>query len=100
MKVGKLYQIKKKYWLLYPSGELATSCAAVTSEHYVESHVIYWSERLKCNVSYVCPGTLFLLLEKKDFEYGCGCKILAADGQIGWLFYIHYAASDIEIQKA
>ena len=85
---------------MYPSGELATSGAAVTSEHYVESHVIRWSERLKCNVSYVCPGTLFLLLEKKDFEYRCGCKILAADGQIGWLFYIRYAASDIEIQKA
>jgi len=64
MKIGSLYQFKKYFWVLYPSKE-----------------TIVHPKEIK--VSYVTEKSLFVLLEQDKLS----CKILTADGNIGWVAY-------------
>jgi len=89
MKIGGLYQLKKYYWLLYPSRDIATAAvvatvvaAAAATVAIAAVNAAYLSKRLNCNVSYIEPS-MFVLLEQ-DKEY---CKLLTANGQLGWIIY-------------
>jgi len=89
MKIGKLYQIKKYYWLLYPSQEKAVEYAqvrllgAATTTNGAIDEAAFWSKRLSCNVSYIKINSMFCLLEKNDIS----CKILLTDGHLGWIIH-------------
>ena len=85
MNVGKLYQVKKYFWLFYPSKEIAadTDHSFTTMEAIGEELVEYWSKKFNCNVSYFSPTSMFMLLEK-DEKY---CKVLTTNGKLGWIVY-------------
>jgi hypothetical protein len=91
MNVGKLYQAKNYYWMLYPSKDVAAHAAntalsdgRIPSAHAspVERAAAYYSKRFKCNASYISPNSVFVLLEQ-DGEF---IKILSANGEVGWIY--------------
>jgi len=86
MNIGKLYQVKKLCWMLFPSKEIAATTAAAATAAAAASVATataiaaYYSEKYNCNVSYIEPS-IFCLLEK-DGDF---IKILSANGELGWI---------------
>jgi len=86
MNICGLYQINKYHWMLYPSMEIASDDASGAAHQELldaSEEAAYWSNRLNCNVFYVSPNSMFMLLEQTDKV----CKILTTNGEIGWIFY-------------
>ena len=114
MEVGKLYSVSQYFWLLYPSKDIAADVAererpndAVeagrTGRGAVEVLKVavvraatYWSRRFSCNVSYISPSSIFMLLEENG-EY---CKVLTTEGMVGWIYFAKWCKDDIEEVKA
>jgi hypothetical protein len=105
MKIGKLYQVKKYFWLIYPSKDIATAAVALAPAvapavwelraGVAAAHADYWSKKLNCNVSYIEPNSMFVLFER-DGEY---CKVLSTNGSIGWIILDDWYKDDIEEVK-
>jgi hypothetical protein len=91
MNIGKLYQTKKFYWFLYPSKDKATTPAAPGLAADEEAAAAY-SKRFNCNVSYISPNSVFVLLEQ-DGEF---IKILTTNGEVGWIYLADWCKDDIE----
>ena len=90
LNVGKLYQIKKYSWMLYPSKEIATAPNTVTGNGTLWASSLsdaywldYWSNQLNCNMTYISKNSIFCLLEE-DGKY---LKILSTNGELGWIIY-------------
>ena len=109
LNVGKLYQIKKYFWLLYPSKDIAAAAdddarsmartygdaesvvlpllsvwlAAVWTDELAAFNVAFYSKKFKCNVTYIPENGIFCLLEQ-DGKY---LKVLAKSGEVGWIVY-------------
>ena len=102
MNVGKLFQAKKLYWLLYPSEDIATVTTAVHQVATAVSVASGWCKELNCNVSYISPKSMFMLLERQTSVYGqdgyC-CKILSTNGELGWIYLSDWCKDDIEEVK-
>ncbi len=91
MKVGKLYQVTKYFWMVFPSKELihkaihkAVHITSLTFPYEVEVQITvqYYNNRLNWKVSYIPPADVFVLLQR-----GVEChKILTANGEIGWIW--------------
>ena len=103
MNVGKLYQVKKFYWMLYPlkdkaaaavsAAATATAAGARTSAAAVAAAAAaYYSTYFNCNVSYISSGSIFVLLEQ-DGEF---IKILSTNGEVGWIYLTDWCKDDIE----
>ena len=93
--IGKMYQVKKWYWLLFPNKTLtspshAGSGGAGISAALVDATAAYYSKEYNCNVSYVFPNSIFCLLEKDGIYY----KVITANGELGW-FYLSDFYKDI-----
>jgi hypothetical protein len=91
MNIGKLYQAKKFYWLLSPSKEIAVE------EHFgfrgpLTAAAAAYSKRFNCNVSYISPNSIFVLLEQVAY---C-CKILTTNGEVGWIVLADHCKNYIE----
>ena len=82
MKIGSLYTVKKCFWLLFPSKEIAAAKAFVTMIRPPPSatDVAYWSKRYNCEVIYFPLDSIVVFLEE-DGEFK---KFLTSDGRIGW----------------
>jgi hypothetical protein len=104
MEIGKLYQTKKIYWFLFPSKDLAaTSIVCGNAYSFPSSDMFsinlgaaYWRKHLNCNVSYISPSSIFMLLE----ENGNFCKVLSTEGKIGWIYFTECYRRGIEEVKA
>ena len=91
MQIGKLYQIKKYYWLVYPSKETAACAGALSSAADAAGFSITSAENLSddlsesfnCNVTYISRNDIFCLLEK-DRKY---LKVLSTNGELGWMIH-------------
>ena len=87
MQVGKLYQVKQYFWLLYPSKEIAAHAAALRFADLTAAAgpvaADYWSIYFNCNVTYISPKDIFCLIEK-DGKY---LKVLTTNGELGWIKY-------------
>jgi hypothetical protein len=87
MKIGALYQSKSDYWFLYSSHAEATvvysraGCLYAITEFAAKNETWYWSKVTKCNISYIKPNSVFVLLEYEANYW----KILTAEGTIGWI---------------
>ncbi len=104
MNVGKLYQVKNLYWMIYPSTAAATTTFSTgpttTAAHdpvrfgvqSAASAAAYYSTYFNCNVSYISPNSIFCLLEK-DGEF---IRILSANGEVGWINLADWCKDDIE----
>jgi putative NADH-flavin reductase len=83
MNTGSLYQVKKRFWLLFPTMKTAqiysnyrTSDQAklVTRSHFKENNL---------NVTYFSPDSYIVLLE----DNGNYKKVLTSEGLIGWIWF-------------
>jgi len=91
MNIGGLYQIKKWFWLLYPTKDIAEASSPVdcwgnvgdATAVAVATAARYWSKELNCNVSFISQNSMFMLLEQTDKV----CKILTGNGECGWIIY-------------
>jgi hypothetical protein len=101
MNIGKLYQAKKFYWFLYPSKDITVAAlvarraslrAAALTHAFAKSFSARYSERVNCNVSYISPNSVFVLLEQ-DGEF---IKILTMNGEVGWIYLAERYKDDIE----
>lgn len=87
MEVGDLYTAKCLYWVLYSSeDEIDITLSAVTAHDSAR----YWSK--KCKASYIPPNSLFVFLEQKQKH----CKVLTAEGNVGWIYLADWCRDDIE----
>jgi len=93
MNVGKLFQAKKDFLLLYPSKEVVSEAAydsvlggaradMCSTAADATSDASWWSSYYKCNVSYLEPKSVFCLIEQDGELY----KILTDDGILGWIY--------------
>ncbi len=94
MNVGKLYQVKKYFWLLYPSKDIAALVAAAFGGDgdTAAADAAYYSKRFNCKVSYISPNSIFCFLEQD----GKFCKILSTNGELGWIYLADWLIEDIE----
>ena len=92
LQIGKLYKCKESF-MVFPSRETIASVfnnlEAVSEEPIFNSSSLVpmaaaaWSVQLKCNVSYIENGCLFMALEQIDVF----CKIISSQGKVGWIFF-------------
>ena len=100
MQTGKLYKATKNnlWWLVVQTQEAYKEILQVAAESNTPFHAFcnkldslvnakgyatYWSYELKCSVTYLNPDDIFMLLDHaNDFYF----KILAPNGNIGWIF--------------
>jgi len=76
--IGKMYQIKEYYWLLF-----SVKSPAPAHPHATKAAAAHWGKRLNCNITYVSPNDLVVLLEwfiDEPFK-----KILSSNGEMGWI---------------
>ena len=102
MNVGKLYQVKKYYWFLYPSKDIAVASVFRDGEAYATArrghahasadYAASYSKRFNCNVSYISPKSIFVFLEKDEKVI----KILSTDGEVGWIYLSDFYKDDIK----
>jgi hypothetical protein len=89
MKVGKLYQINKYFWFLYPSKDIADvkgNAIAEKEARMARLRADYRSKQLNCNVSFIPQNSMFVLLEQTDRFF----KVLSTEGSMGWIIYPEY----------
>ena len=83
MNIGSLYQVKKRFWLLFPTKEID----AIGFDHasgYADNEnaavAARYSRKYNCNVSWFSPESFVVFLE----EDGKLKKFLTSEGLIGW----------------
>jgi hypothetical protein len=80
--IGKIYRVKKYFWLLYSAKDGVAGVRQldhVAQEAVAKSLVVLLRNRYSCDVTYFSPDSYIVFLEQ-DGEY---YKILTADGLIG-----------------
>jgi hypothetical protein len=97
MEIGKLYQFNSRFWLLYPSQQVVATAGAAEATDFelAASYADYFCRKFSCNVSYVSPSSIFMLLE----ENGKFCKVLTTNGEVGWIILYEWCRDDIEEVK-
>jgi hypothetical protein len=101
MEVGKLYSVKQYFWLLFPSKDIAAGAvpaAAVARVAAAAAALVaaYWSSRLSCDISYISPKGIFMLLEQDGKYY----KVLSTEGMVGWICFPEWWKEHIAEVKA
>jgi hypothetical protein len=91
MKIGKLYQVKKYYWLLYPSKDIADAFLFASLDTAAAA-AAYYSKEYNCNVSYLNPNSIFCFLEQNEKFI----KILSTNGELGWIYLSDFYKNYIE----
>ena len=84
MNIGSLYQVKKYFWLLFPTKEITALGFSHTSGYAGNENAAWWAARYSreynCNVSWFTPESFVVCLE----EDGKLKKFLTSEGLIGW----------------
>ena len=87
MNIGSLYQVKKRFWLLFPTKETADLDGFDHASGYADNENAAWfwcaalySRKYNCNVSWFSPESFVVFLE----EDGKLKKFLTSEGLIGW----------------
>jgi hypothetical protein len=87
MNIGNLYTVKKWFWLLFPTKEIAAAYTEATSERssasYHQPAASYWSKRFNREVVCFPPDSIVVFLE----EDGKLKKVLTSDGLVGWTWF-------------
>ena len=86
MQIGKLYQIKNYFWLLYPSKDIAAR-SILHVARYGAGEIAALSKRFNCNVSCIDPSSIFFFIEEDLQEDGKYLKVLTTNGELGWIRY-------------
>ena len=81
MNIGSLYRVKKDFWFLFPTREIAAAAAARSA--LARSAAAYWSKHSNCEVTYFSPDSIVVFLEN-DGKFK---RVLTGDGRIGWIWF-------------
>jgi hypothetical protein len=95
MNVGKLYQVKKYFWLLYPSKEIADAHVFASLDTTAAAAAAYYSKEYNCNVSYISPKSIFCFLEQNEKFI----KILSTNGELGWIYLSDFYKDKDDIEE-
>lgn len=87
---GTLYRTKEMWWFLYPDAYQPRTTLTMSNRAALEA-AAYWTKRLGIRI--LKPGTCFVVLE--ETQSTC-LRVLATDGQSGWLEVDAWNLSDIE----
>ena len=94
MNIGSLYQVKKYFWVLFPTKETISS-SVTDDDGYADpaargpdavtaaaagTFAAWYSRKYNCNVTYFSHDTFVVFLE----EDGKFKKFLTSEGLIGW----------------
>jgi hypothetical protein len=92
LQIGKFYKCKESF-MVFPSRETIASVfnnlddflaePIPGSSALIESAAAHWGKQLKCNVSIIEKGCVFMALEQS----GKFCKIISSQGKVGWIFF-------------
>lgn len=85
MNIGSLYQVKKRFWLLFPTKETADLDGFGHASGYADNENAAWYtaryiRKYNCNVTWFPPESFVVFLE----EDGKLKKFLTSEGLIGW----------------
>jgi hypothetical protein len=87
MNIGSLYQVKKYFWLLFPT-KAFISTVIEDARDAVSVHALgaadyaaWYSRKYSCNVTWFPPDSFVVCLEE-DGDYK---KFLTSEGLIGWI---------------
>ena len=93
MNIGSLYKVKKSFWLLFPTKEIAayaalgataaTSAVDGASPDAAQRAAAWYSKRFNCEVTDFPLDSIVVCLE----EDGKFKKLLTADGLVGWTWF-------------
>ena len=94
MIIGKLYQIKENFWLLFPSKETAAAAERLERRTGAAADFIagpfgnadHWNKKLNCNVTYVSPNIILFSVEVD----GIYVKVVSTEG-VGWIIVQNWA---------
>ena len=81
LRSGKFYNVKKYYWIFYPSKEVAGRVRSPYRDYPPDTDVNFWSRHLKRKIIFLSPGTIITPLEV-GYTY---FKVISTDGDIGWI---------------
>ena len=93
MIIGMLYRVNRRYWMLYPSKRQAVLASGTPWEANIDRPSAvrcaeYRSKELNCNVVFVSPNSILVLLEQDANICNANiCKILTGNGECGWIIY-------------
>ena len=87
MNIGSLHQVKKRFWLLFPTKETADLDGFRHTSGYADNENAAWyaarySRLYNCNVTWFSPDSFVVCLEE-DGDYK---KFLTSEGLIGWIW--------------
>lgn len=85
---GKLYQINKYFWLLYPTKETAVAAPAAAA-----SWASHWSKHLNCDVYFLNTEDTIMVVEVS----GVQIKVINQEGKSGW---INFPLDEVWVRKA
>ena len=95
MNIGSLYKVKKYFWLLFPTKEIAA--AAPSPQAVFElAYAANWSRADNCEVTYFSPESFIVFLEND----GKLKKVLTSGGKIGWIWFADHYNDCFEEVKA
>jgi hypothetical protein len=106
MSIGSLYLVKKWFWLLFPTKEIADDAlataataafatAALATAAFAASRTAWYSKRFNCEVTYFSLDSYIVFLE----EDGKLKKVLTSDGKIGWIWFTENYNDSFEEMK-
>jgi len=90
MIIGKLYKVKKYFWLMCPTKQTAArgdrclsaaACGSVPADEALAAS--YWSKQFNCEITYFSRDSYIIYLE----EDGIYKNVLTSDGKIGWTWF-------------
>ena len=95
MNIGSLYKVKKYFWLLFPTKEIAAA-AANPFAVFELAFAANWSRAYNCEVTYFSPESFIVFLEND----GKLKKVLTSGGKIGWIWFADHYNDCFEEVKA
>ena len=84
MYLGKLYKVKKYFWLMFPTKQTATAARSAPVAAHAASLAPFADALTPAAASYFSPDSYIVSLE----EDGVYKNVLTSDGKIGWTWFI------------
>jgi hypothetical protein len=102
-KIGKLYQFKKYFWMLYPSEEIAALEGSGPIGETCNTAMVavkVRSANRRITMSYITPNSVLVVLNQQllvvlNQQKRC-YKVLTIEGRVGWICLHGPCEDDIE----
>ena len=82
MNIGSLYQVKNRFWLLFPTRKTTAIHLHYTSAVQAKQVTRYYIKECNLNVTWFSPDSFVVCLEE-DGDYK---KVLTSESLIGWIW--------------